>query len=357
MASSAEIVHALPDTLPEDFSEWDGGLPTATQQPVNSKPSNSAAGDRAAAKPSSHAANPPYNVLAVLDGATDIPRFTATGFYASEDAVLRSFRSNDANRRGLKQSVEKRITMAIVSIAAILLLLLLISRLHPGLVAANHSIAKLSAATEKSTATDAIEASPSQVVTGAAKSSTKALKPVPSTQPAAETAKEADPPQVQSKMMTDQLSAPKQIPHDIENVAQTEAPPSPGFAGVAMDGLGTSGNNLAGNVFGSGNNRLKVKAEPPTKVNISSGLAAGMLVRKTTPQYPEIAKLAHVSGTVVLQTTISKTGMIENLRVISGPPMLRQSAMDAVKTWRYRPYLLSGDPVEVESTVSVVFAP
>jgi protein TonB len=78
-------------------------------------------------------------------------------------------------------------------------------------------------------------------------------------------------------------------------------------------------------------------------------------MQKITPQYPAIAKAARIQGTVVLQATISKTGSIENLRVVSGPPMLQQAAMDAVRQWRYRPYLLNGDPVEVETTVNVVF--
>ncbi|HEX4581961.1 MAG TPA: energy transducer TonB, partial [Acidobacteriaceae bacterium] len=73
------------------------------------------------------------------------------------------------------------------------------------------------------------------------------------------------------------------------------------------------------------------------------------------PAYPPIARAARISGTVVLQATISKTGTIENLRVISGPPMLTQSALEAVKTWRYKPYQLNGEPVEVETTVNVVF--
>jgi protein TonB len=73
------------------------------------------------------------------------------------------------------------------------------------------------------------------------------------------------------------------------------------------------------------------------------------------PQYPAIAKAARIQGTVVLQATISKSGTIENLRVLSGPPMLQQSAMEAVKTWRYRPYLLNGEPVEVETQVNVIF--
>jgi protein TonB len=59
---------------------------------------------------------------------------------------------------------------------------------------------------------------------------------------------------------------------------------------------------------------------------------------------------------VVIQATISRTGVIQNLRAVSGPTMLRQSALDAVRTWRYKPYLLDGDPVDVETTVSVTFS-
>lgn len=82
----------------------------------------------------------------------------------------------------------------------------------------------------------------------------------------------------------------------------------------------------------------------------------GILLAKSPPAYPAIAKAAGVQGTVVLQATISKSGTIENLRVVSGPLMLQQAAMDAVKTWRYRSYLLNNEPVEVETTVNVVFA-
>jgi protein TonB len=91
-------------------------------------------------------------------------------------------------------------------------------------------------------------------------------------------------------------------------------------------------------------------------VNISAGVAVGMLIQKTQPIYPPIAKAARVQGTVILQATISKAGTIENLRVVSGPAMLQQAALDAVKTWRYRPYLLNNDPVEVETTVNVIFS-
>jgi protein TonB len=80
-----------------------------------------------------------------------------------------------------------------------------------------------------------------------------------------------------------------------------------------------------------------------------------MLLQKTPPIYPPIAKAARVSGTVVLQAKISKSGQIEDLHVVTGPAMLQQAAIDAVKTWRYRPYLLNNDPVEVETTVNVIF--
>jgi protein TonB len=81
----------------------------------------------------------------------------------------------------------------------------------------------------------------------------------------------------------------------------------------------------------------------------------GNLLEKTVPQYPTIAKEARIQGTVVLQATISQNGLIQNLRVISGHPMLRQAAIDAVRSWRYKPYLLNGEPVEVETTINVVF--
>jgi periplasmic protein TonB len=89
--------------------------------------------------------------------------------------------------------------------------------------------------------------------------------------------------------------------------------------------------------------------------SISQGVALGLLVHKVVPQYPAIGRAVRAEGTVVLQATISKSGTIENLRVVSGPPLLQQAALDAVQQWRYRPYLLNGQPVEVETTVNVEF--
>jgi TonB family protein len=97
-------------------------------------------------------------------------------------------------------------------------------------------------------------------------------------------------------------------------------------------------------------------AGTPEKVAVSAGVVAALRTGGDLPRYPAIAKAAQVQGTVVLHATISAQGTIDDLRVISGPPMLQQAAMDAVRTWTYRPYLLSGQPVRVETLVNVVFS-
>jgi protein TonB len=85
-------------------------------------------------------------------------------------------------------------------------------------------------------------------------------------------------------------------------------------------------------------------------------MSEGNLIRKVQPNYPPLARSARIQGSVVLQAVISKEGTIENLKVLSGHPMLVQSAIEAVQLWRYRPYILNGDPVEVETQITVNFS-
>jgi protein TonB len=80
-----------------------------------------------------------------------------------------------------------------------------------------------------------------------------------------------------------------------------------------------------------------------------------MLLTPIQPVYPPIAKAVRLEGTVVLEAVISKAGRIESLHVVSGPDMLRRAALDAVAVARYRPYLLSGEPTDVQTTITVVF--
>ena len=91
------------------------------------------------------------------------------------------------------------------------------------------------------------------------------------------------------------------------------------------------------------------------RVRVSSGVIAGLMDHMVQPVYPLEAKQQHVQGMVVLHAIISKTGDIEDLQVVSGPPLLTQAAKDAVLRWKYRPYLLQGVPVEVETTINVNF--
>jgi protein TonB len=99
----------------------------------------------------------------------------------------------------------------------------------------------------------------------------------------------------------------------------------------------------------------QVRVTPSRKPVISSGVMEGRKLSGADPRYPAIAIAARIQGTVLLAATISRAGAIENLRILSGPPMLAPAAEEAVRTWRYRPYLLNGEPVEVETTVRVIF--
>lgn len=121
-----------------------------------------------------------------------------------------------------------------------------------------------------------------------------------------------------------------------------EPPPIAGIAGGIMSGA-------------SGPTVARGAPNPTGPVRVSSGTIAGMLISHPNLVYPPEARAAHVQGTVVMHAIIAKDGTIENLNVISGPPMLISGAMDAVRQWRYRPYLLNDEPVEVETTINVNF--
>lgn len=155
-----------------------------------------------------------------------------------------------------------------------------------------------------------------------------------------------------SEFDTGRLVAPPMIPRTI---IAPEAPEQPFASNIATDnGIGGPGGQGT-NPFAHGQPVTVVHPPAPASIRLPSRLVESTIIYKTIPQYPAIAKAARIEGTVELQAIISKTGTIENLRVASGPPMLQQAAVDAVKTWRYRPYLLNGQPIEVETTVDVIF--
>jgi protein TonB len=126
-----------------------------------------------------------------------------------------------------------------------------------------------------------------------------------------------------------------------------------------MEGMaGGSPGGVFGGIVGSHGPAIHVEPPKPTgPQRISAGVIAGNRIAFVEPQYPPIAKIAHMSGTVVLHALISKSGSVINLSVQSSSnPMFNNYAMEAVKQWRYKPYLLNGDPTEVDTTITVNFA-
>ena len=90
-------------------------------------------------------------------------------------------------------------------------------------------------------------------------------------------------------------------------------------------------------------------------IPVSSGVSAGNLIAPIHPEYPQIAKITHTEGTVVIDAVISRSGSIESAHVLSGPPMLQSAALAAVRQARYRPFLLNGQPTEVQTTITINF--
>lgn len=179
--------------------------------------------------------------------------------------------------------------------------------------------------------------------------------PPPPPPPAAPTMKA---PKVVSQVVNGQLLAPSKIPKEVKMIKEEEAPPpiQTGVVGGVVGGVpgGQAGGVIGSLLAGAANNPPPVVAAPK-RLRVSSGISEGMLLRKIEPLYPIIAQRAHIQGTVQLKAIISREGTIENLQLVNGHPMLVPAAMDAVKQWRYRPYVLNGEPLEVETTVVVNF--
>ncbi len=128
-------------------------------------------------------------------------------------------------------------------------------------------------------------------------------------------------------------------------------------AACAALGLATCGTALAlgMHVSAASASENSSASKAPKQLTVPAAVMSQNLLNKVVPIYPPAAKKAKVQGTVVLSALIGKDGNIENLRVVSGPSELQQSALDAVRQWTYKPYLLNGDPVKVVTTVHVVY--
>ena len=168
---------------------------------------------------------------------------------------------------------------------------------------------------------------------------------------------------VESDILNGRLRTPSRIPQSVQLIREEETPPDLSGGGVpgGVPG-GIPGGQLGGVIGGilssspTAASLPKLASPPaPKRIRVSQGITEGRLIRKIEPKYPPLALSARIQGQVLLSAVISKTGEVQNLLLLSGHPMLVSTAIEAVKQWRYRPYLLNGEPVEVETTITVTF--
>jgi periplasmic protein TonB len=165
---------------------------------------------------------------------------------------------------------------------------------------------------------------------------------------------------IQTDIINGQLRTPTKIPEKVQMIKEEEAPPPVTSMAGVVGGVpgGIPGGQMGGVIGGiiSSTPVAVPKVATPQRVRVSQGVTQGLLIRKVQPPYPPLARQARIQGQVLLQAEISKSGDIENLRLISGHPMLAPAAIEAVKQWKYRPYILNGEPVEVETQITVIFS-
>src|SRR6478672_1100370 len=165
--------------------------------------------------------------------------------------------------------------------------------------------------------------------------------------------------QIQTDIVNGELRTPTKIPKKVQMIKEEEAPPPVMASSGVVGGVpgGVPGGQMGGVIGGiiSSTPVAVPKVATPQRVRVSQGVSQGLIIKKVQPPYPPLARQARIQGQVVLQADISKDGTIQNLRLISGHPMLAPSAIEAVKQWRYKPYFLNGEPVEVETQITVNF--
>lgn len=170
---------------------------------------------------------------------------------------------------------------------------------------------------------------------------------------------------VASDIANGHLRTPSRIPAKVRMIKEDDAPPPATIAVGVVGGVpgGIPGGQLGGVIGGIISSSSSGAAVPtlskavPTaqRVRVSQGVVNGLLINRVEPAYPPLAQQARVQGVVVLTAVIGKDGSVQQLQVVSGHPLLAPAAIAAVRQWRYKPYILNGEPLEVETTITVTF--
>jgi protein TonB len=161
------------------------------------------------------------------------------------------------------------------------------------------------------------------------------------------------------------LMQPKAIPKKVQIIEESDTPPSAAIAGVVGGVPGGIAGGAMGGVIGGIIANAPVAPPPPPKVEapkaapqrirVGGNVQKANLINAPKPSYPPLAKQARIQGTVKLNAIIDKEGLIQQLTVVSGHPLLIPAALEAVKQWRYKPTLLNSEPVEVITQIDVNF--
>jgi protein TonB len=163
---------------------------------------------------------------------------------------------------------------------------------------------------------------------------------------------------IETELDNGQLRQPTKIPQKVKILDEQDTPPPTGagvVGGVPGGVPGGSMGGVIGGIIGQTTTTAVPKVATPQRVRVSQGVSEGLLVHQVKPVYPALARSARIQGAVVLQAVIGKDGSIQNLKMISGHPMLAPAAIEAVKQWKYKPYFLNGEPVEVDTQITVNF--
>lgn len=355
MASPARITEVLPETLPGDFVEWDDASPSA--QPLQSGRGEPGPGVGVVANPAAEAAG----AHRVGAPSGNLPRGAALSVSAPENTrggtVPHPPRSLSS---AFLSSNDIVVLVAVLAVAMISVFIsepgtyegygFLLGRVpSPKPAAAQAPTMTTIQQPEDVSPTGAHSTltvpTPTAAATAAGQlenSSEAARQPVQ---------KNARPSREKAQTMDDQLHTPTRLQMKAALTEQAQLPPG-GF--VAPDIDGADNNNTIGAVFGNPK-QPKVQIASGQVISVPYSVAAGLLIQKTQPIYPSVAKTGQVSGTIVLAATISKTGNVEKVTVVSGPVMLRMSAVGAVRTWRFKPYMLNNQATAFETMIYVHF--
>jgi len=271
----------------------------------------------------------PFRVAAKINAAT----LSGVPMFRSDLADVEN-ESPDTKKKWIKIG-------AIGAVTILLLILLIVRLLSPGRpTLAKQSVEPQPTAADAATVTMFRKPSPStqfgsrQSSAGSGQSNGNSVLPV------------------DSQLMSDQLNAAPRIPQDVKVKVKEDAPPPPASFNAASNGELDDADAIGAL---SGQAPPLVKLVPYPVVTISTADAEALLVQRTKPVYPQQAWYSGVTGKVVFEATVSRTGTVEYVRILNGPVVFRQAALDAVKTWRYRPYVVDGVPREFRTTVDVIF--